>query len=131
MERFDTLMWRAHYKARAKEPFARLSHGPSYRPAERLDGINKAHQLARKYGDADLVRMAEKAVLAAKLELERIEAAVQYRVFDLVLWKDHKIAYVEVKAPNDRLSQEQRNTIERNVKEGTLSWVTYVKEAGG
>ena len=97
---------------------------------DRLSGLEEVPVFAQKYGDEAFIRLADKAVAAAKLELERIQAAIQYRVLDLVLWKEDRVAYVEVKAPNDRLSEEQCSTIRRNVGEGSLSWVTYVEEAG-
>lgn len=72
--------------------------------------------------------MAKKAVEAASLEVERIKAAYQFRFLDLVLWQDDRVAFVEVKAPNDKLSTEQENTIRRYGREGNLSWAAYVDE---
>lgn len=136
MSKFDTKIFRAKPaislsgQIHEREIITPLNQWGRYAPEDRLKGISDAINMSQKYGDTELVQLGRKAVEAAKLELERIEAAIQYRVLDLVLWKDGQIAYVEVKAPNDRLSQEQCNTIKRNVEEGTLSWVTYVEEAG-
>ncbi|WP_417240696.1 VRR-NUC domain-containing protein [Celeribacter halophilus] len=47
---------------------------------------------------------------------------------DLVLWRDNgEFAYVEVKAPNDRLRPNQAKRIEKYLQDGEATWVLDVK----
>ena len=48
-------------------------------------------------------------------------------VLDLVIWRD-RIAYVEVKSPNDRLKPHQISQLVKDMEEGRNSWVINVVE---
>ena len=52
----------------------------------------------------------------------------KHAVLDLKVWKDDQLASVEVKAPNDRLSPNQKDQLLKDKELGHLSWVISVEE---
>lgn len=93
------------------------------------NNIEKTEEFAQHINDASVKSEILYACSFAKIWREKTLARHDFATLDLQLWDENGTAIVEVKAPKDRLRQNQKNTIERARSRDDRACVIYVSEA--
>lgn len=91
--------------------------------------IDQTEEFALYINDSAAKAEVLEACAIARKWREKTLASHEVTILDLQLWDESGTAIVEVKAPNDRLSPSQKNTIERARARGERACVIYVSEA--
>lgn len=110
-------------------PKAGLGHA-AFHSTSRYDGIiEEWRQVASSQLDTTVASIILTGCKIAEAARIRTLSEAQNVLLDLRVWRDRTQAFVEVKAPNDRLSNVQRATISNLEKSEHSVWVVTVEAA--
>jgi hypothetical protein len=93
------------------------------------ENIDRTEEFAEHVKDCAIKTEIQDACIIARKWRELTLKNHSFTNLDLQLWDETGTAIVEVKAPNDRLRPNQKNTIERARARGERACVIYVSEA--
>lgn len=127
IHKYDRKIWRWSYENKIPPP-SRFSEALHYRDGyeDRLLGLKETPEFVRQHFDEKEVVKCDRIRKLAELELERWKKLKSFATLDLELWKDRELAYVEVKAPGDKLFQQQINALSKYEERGVAAWVVDV-----